>query len=141
MIKIENLFGDGGSQKSHESGTLQKPYLCKLTRGQRQDSVILHVRIGLDLHQLHTRKIGKKAVILSCRDRSCKAFHKAVVDKKLQATIPYGRKDGGGKLRAKFVLNLADPEILLLENWEIIPHDSKPGSDSGVYLLNMFHSR
>ena len=94
------------AQRTDPGGTHEKPKLLQITSGERsEESVIYHMKIGISPY--------------------CKAIAKVRVNPRFIQTFPNFYKKSNGKFRSKFALDLTNPELRNLNNWEVLYHPPK----------------
>ena len=66
---------------------------------------------------------------MNCISLYCKATAKVRVNPRFIQTFPNFYKKSNGKFRSKFALDLTNPELRNLNNWEVLYHPPKFKSD------------
>jgi hypothetical protein len=114
------------AQRTDPGGTHEKPKLLQITSGERsEESVIYHMKIGQLYQQMHINKVNNGTVNLNCISPYCKATAKVRVNPRFIQTFPNFYKKSNGKFRSKFALDLTNPELRNLNNWEVLYHPPK----------------
>ena len=59
--------------RQEKRGTWSKPYLYKITPGQKNGkSLIFHMQVGENFYQVDINKVGKTFVYFDCKTLGCK---------------------------------------------------------------------
>ena len=111
---------------SRTDGTEENPLLINVTSSQKSsESLFIHMKIGEKYHEYILKRVNSSGTCnLICSVKSCKCTAKISIDQSFIKKIPEFYSIGNGRFRAKYYLEVNDPNLRILENWTVVPHIS-----------------
>ena len=112
------MFDFNPENKKLVAGSNEKPHLYHISSGQRKNTLIFHVKIGIYCYELYLSNVLKNSCLFTCKDKYCKAKAKFELKSEfiMREVIP---RANGALLRINFTVDRQDPKLRELSNWTV----------------------